>query len=190
MKKALIIIVVGLIALFLVLSGAGSHREEWVKRNTQARGFVNIELTKRYEACNEKFPIRDKTTPPAHAQCIKEVEKDRELIEAKYNYASPEKSPRCESEMFVLGAAEKFVRDTLKAPSTAEFFNEKVIYTGDCEHQVTGNVDAQNGFGAKIRVPFAVRVKYIGEQYENDSGLRVKNLTPEIESGWRKGLEK
>lgn len=188
MKKALIIIL-GLIALFLILDEAGSHHDEWVKKNIEARGLVNAELTKQYETCSEKFPVRDKTAPPEHAQCIKEVEKGRAAIEARYNYQRPEKSSNCESDFLVLGTAEKFIRDTLKAPSTAEFSNEKTIYTGDCEHQVTGYVEAQNGFGAKIRTPFAVRVKYIGEQYENDSGMRVKNLMPEIEAGCAKVLQ-
>ena len=188
MKKAVIIIVVGLIALFLILSGASSHYDEWLKRNIEARRLVNIELSKRYDECNEKFPIHDKITPPEHTQCIKDVEKDTPTIQAKYNYEPPEKSANCESETFLLTLAEKKVLRNLKAPATAKFSNEKIWYVGNCTHQITGDVDSHNSYGAMIRTPFALSVKYVGEQYENDDGYRVKDETPELEKSARELL--
>jgi hypothetical protein len=62
--------------------------------------------------------------------------------------------------------AQGFVRDSLKAPSTAEFpsgskgTGRSVQYEGGCNHLVHGYVDAQNGFGAMIRTNYAVEVAF------------------------------
>lgn len=60
--------------------------------------------------------------------------------------------------------AHKFVKNQLKAPSTASFqscFDSVATSSGDT-WTVTGYVDAQNGFGAKLRNTFVVVETYHG----------------------------
>ena len=57
--------------------------------------------------------------------------------------------------------AQDFVRDRLKAPSTAEFPSDgSAAHMGNCKFLASGNVDAENGFGAKIRSTYVVELKY------------------------------
>ena len=57
-----------------------------------------------------------------------------------------------------------FVRNRLKAPSTAGFSD--VDHTGSAPTwTVTGNVDAENSFGAKLRMRFTCVVTDDGDQW-------------------------
>lgn len=60
-------------------------------------------------------------------------------------------------------AAEDFIRDRLKAPSTADFQNcldVGVIRTGN-RWKLEGHVDAENSFGAKLRNRYVIVLDYI-----------------------------
>lgn len=64
------------------------------------------------------------------------------------------------------GISKRFVQKRLRSPSTAEFpsFRADGIVTkwiGDCDFHVTSFVDAQNGFGAKVRSTYDVTVTYL-----------------------------
>lgn len=59
--------------------------------------------------------------------------------------------------------AEKFVRDRLKAPSTAKFpwYEESsVTISGECEFVIRSYVDAQNSYGAMLRSDYVVKLEY------------------------------
>lgn len=58
--------------------------------------------------------------------------------------------------------AKEFVKANLKAPSTADFplLADSTDYLSDCVHVVRSHVDAQNAFGAKLRSPTMVKLKY------------------------------
>jgi hypothetical protein len=58
--------------------------------------------------------------------------------------------------------AEHFVKKRLLAPATADFGGETVEYLGGTKHKVTGLVDAQNAFGAKLRKRFVCTVEKTG----------------------------
>lgn len=58
-------------------------------------------------------------------------------------------------------ACEDWVRDKLKSPSTADFCNTEV--TGSNPWTITGEVDAENGFGAMIRASWVCDVKLEGD---------------------------
>lgn len=59
---------------------------------------------------------------------------------------------------------EDFVKERLKAPATADFSDLDV--TSDAgEYTVTGDVDAQNSFGAKLRSHFTCVVRDSGDQW-------------------------
>lgn len=54
--------------------------------------------------------------------------------------------------------AQDAVKKKLKAPATADFDNLKVLKDKSGSVLITGTVDAQNSFGAKIRNSFMVTV--------------------------------
>jgi hypothetical protein len=72
--------------------------------------------------------------------------------------------------------AHKFVKDRLKAPATAEFPACFTLTGGgtkfasprkggiDTVFTVVSHVDAQNGFGAKLRNNFVAEVRYTGDE--------------------------
>ncbi len=57
--------------------------------------------------------------------------------------------------------SQEFVKNSLKAPSTAKFptinkSSSKAI--GNCQFQVASYVDAQNGFGAMLRTHYTATI--------------------------------
>jgi hypothetical protein len=69
-----------------------------------------------------------------------------------------------ESEAWTM--AKQFIKDRLKSPATADFgdqySSDTVTRVGKDEFTVKGWVDAQNGFGAKVRTDFTLRLKHTG----------------------------
>lgn len=79
--------------------------------------------------------------------------------------ATPEEKEQrtCEDGILAYLYAQDFIKQRLKAPSTAEFQSFRGVnhtYQGECTHRITGSVDAQNSFGAQIRNRFDVTVRY------------------------------
>lgn len=79
--------------------------------------------------------------------------------------ATPEEKDQrtCEDGILAYLYAQDFIKQRLKAPSTAEFpsfRNVSHTYRGECAHRIIGVVDAQNSFGAQIRNRFDVTVRY------------------------------
>lgn len=76
------------------------------------------------------------------------------------------KAPEKPSEISEVDAwimAKRFVKDSLKSPSTASFGNQvcnddTVTRTGPHSFEVRGWVDAQNSFGAQLRSRFHVKL--------------------------------
>lgn len=70
--------------------------------------------------------------------------------------------------------AEDFIKERLKAPSTAEFpglFEKKnhVKSLGNGEYQINSWVDSQNGFGAMIRSRWACKIKFVGDKVQAEN---------------------
>jgi len=65
-----------------------------------------------------------------------------------------------------IAVCKKFVRDNLVAPSTAKFASPDRTFQIDAEAdtwRVLGDVDAQNKFGAMLRLKYLCDVSYQGE---------------------------
>jgi len=71
-------------------------------------------------------------------------------------------SSNLENDAAAYNAATAFVKENLKAPSTADFagYLKSHIYKSDDLWIVKSYVDAQNGFGANIRTHFICKVSY------------------------------
>lgn len=64
-------------------------------------------------------------------------------------------------------ACEDWVKDQLKAPSTADFSD--VDISGGDPWTITGTVDAENGFGAQIRATWTCDVRLEGDYYRGSA---------------------
>jgi hypothetical protein len=79
------------------------------------------------------------------------------------------RSPRTASRSDACFMSQKFIKQNLKAPSTAEFpswteANCKATQTGN-NWKVRSFVDSQNGFGAMIRSDYGVEMRYNPDRY-------------------------
>ncbi len=75
----------------------------------------------------------------------------------------PARDSQTPDEYAVISVAEKFVKNNLKAPSTAEFSplsETSINIFKDNSVWVDGYVDAQNSFGAMIRSKYSVKMIY------------------------------
>lgn len=75
-------------------------------------------------------------------------------------------------------ASKYFVRQSVKAPDTAEISDSanpasSHRKTGDCTYRASGYVDAQNSFGTTLRKRWQAEVEYL----PSESGWRVLDLT-------------
>jgi hypothetical protein len=70
--------------------------------------------------------------------------------------------------------AEQFVLRKLKSPSTAVFSGVKGRHVKKGIYTVSGDVDAQNGFGATIRKSFVCEVQSNGQGQWSLNGLRFR----------------
>lgn len=70
-------------------------------------------------------------------------------------------------------AAHIFVKEKLKAPETATFSEENWKETGPNAYAVSGKVDGQNSFGAKVREDYIVKMKYLGGDYHDRQSWQV-----------------
>lgn len=68
-----------------------------------------------------------------------------------------------------ISACEDWVKDKLKAPATAKFSNSRASGTGPWT--VTGDVDAQNSFGAMIRTSWTCSIRLDGDMFRGNAQL-------------------
>jgi hypothetical protein len=90
---------------------------------------------------------------------------------------SPPKDRACGSKAEALVMSRTFVKQRLKAPSTASFAKSKdpeveITSGAPCEFKVRAWVDAQNGFGAMIRSKYTVSLRYTA----NDDSWRATDI--------------
>jgi hypothetical protein len=85
---------------------------------------------------------------------------------ADYNYNSP-KEPSEDNKAYAWTAAIREVKDRLKSPSSAKFpfsySQQDIKEVSPSTFVVNSYVDAENSFGAKLRVDFMVKIERTGE---------------------------
>ncbi len=67
---------------------------------------------------------------------------------------------------------EDWVKDQLKAPATADFNDTSV--SGSGPWTVTGTVDAENGFGANLRVAWTCDIRLDSDDYYRGSATLLE----------------
>ena len=72
-----------------------------------------------------------------------------------------------------------FVERTLKAPGSADFpyLDYSADYLGNNTYLVKSYVDAQNSFGAKLRMHYVVKLKYNGGEWADQSNWTLIDIT-------------
>ena len=82
--------------------------------------------------------------------------------QARKAKADAQATRTCTDQAMFFVIAQKFVRQSLRAPATAEFPSSatQAVQMDECRMIVSSHVDAQNGFGAQIRSSWAVDLEY------------------------------
>ena len=109
--------------------------------------------------------VESKLTPEqkaarAEVQAASQAEDTKKAAEEK----AQDDEKACSSDVSAFVMSQTFVKQRLKAPSTADFpyissDGVQTQYKGNCTHQVLAYVDSQNSFGAKIRTKYYVKLK-------------------------------
>lgn len=76
----------------------------------------------------------------------------------------------------VLVTAHSYVKKQLKAPTTAMFSGELYRDMEDSTYYITGNVEAQNSYGAQLRNNYTMKIKYLGGDASQDSAWKVEQF--------------
>lgn len=77
----------------------------------------------------------------------------------------PPKPANCPEPSMAEIKARRFVKQKLKAPSTAEFSDEEVRCAGGTKYAVSGYVEAKNAFGVPLRSRYVSIVESIGSDW-------------------------
>lgn len=86
----------------------------------------------------------------------------RKAIEEQEEIAA--RGGNCNNDIMAYVVGQDFVRDRLKAPSSADFprINEAVVeLQANCQFSIISYVEAINSFGAKLRTPYVLTLKYL-----------------------------
>jgi hypothetical protein len=105
----------------------------------------------------------EKMKDPAYAKA--KLERQQRVRER----AAKAKFAREHDSISAYSMAQVFIKKQLKAPASAEFPSMsdeqvKVSKSGEAKYLVSGYVDAQNSFGAKLRTRWMCEVEYVGEE--------------------------
>ena len=97
----------------------------------------------------------------ANSQSLKSSESTKPSGSTSYT-----QTPTDDEMGFAWAAAKQEVKGKLKAPSTAKFptYNDATIKKNGKKFKVVGYVDAENSYGAKLRVTFTVEFEKTGEE--------------------------
>jgi hypothetical protein len=90
--------------------------------------------------------------------------------------ATKQDPAKLDSEAFII--SKQFVKAGLKAPGSAEFpsLDYSSYYQGDSSYIVKSYVDAQNSFGAKLRLHYTAKLKYNGGDWAEISNWTLVDL--------------
>lgn len=90
-------------------------------------------------------------------------QREAERREVAAQKARDEIARKCSDVVAMFHRSRDFVRDRLKAPSTASFpwaSEARVQHVSGCRYLIVSHVDAQNSFGAMIRSAWVVDIEY------------------------------
>ena len=62
-------------------------------------------------------------------------------------------------------SCEEYVSSSLRSPGSAEFLEPEIEARGEFGYDVTGEVDAENGFGALLRLDYTCQVNKVGDSW-------------------------
>lgn len=127
--------------------------------------YLDYGLTSKDGLTEARAAYEQKQAEKAATRAQREAQEERSRAEAVKKQREAEKAEEiaglCRDENTAFVMSQEFVRQTLKAPSTAEFPwitdpAVQVTIKSKCSFRVVGWVDAQNGFGAQVRSIYVV----------------------------------
>jgi hypothetical protein len=177
--------------LFTLLSGKGlprfKHRGKAFLALIISASFMMVAGSMINEETEGRLAELKGTDETAYLELLKSHDEDRWLTELSklkpdeyaavtkarreegYAKAQQKRQDACTSgrEGYAYVMMQSYVKERLKAPSTADFPTRQgkgTKHLGDCLYQVVGTFDAQNGFGAMIRGRFEGRIRYFPDE--------------------------
>lgn len=135
------------------------------RQQAQARAEAYAKLTPEQK---QAYDVQQKRLAEQRAKEIAERQKQAKLASEKAAITAQQQKEqkRCQDSSMAYVMSQKFVKQRLKAPTTAKFPWSsdpavKTQYAGDCTHKIQAYVDSQNGFGAMIRTTYYIELQYI-----------------------------
>lgn len=116
-------------------------------------------------------------TPPTHEQTVRHEEKTKEVSPAPVMEPKKrEKLPTKDDAQIAVVLCQMQVKDSLKAPRTADFpWGAQASFNGKTA-TVASYVDAENSFGALIRTHYVCTVEYTGGKPSDNSNWVLKGI--------------
>lgn len=161
-----ILILVGLPLLLLVgVFYFGSlHQKEW--EAARPANLSKEEWASKQSLCETALMSAEKCATTTKVEVVK---LGREVTERQTRELCA-KDARYDA----IAQAKDAVLANLKSPSSADFGAERIVAVQDgCNWTVTGQVDAQNAFGAKLRSPFKVKLHRVSDSVWVPTSVRV-----------------
>lgn len=160
----LLLILVPALGLIAVFYAAQSYQQEWAA--AQPENISDAEWESKRALCE--------TASLGAAECgatptVKVKELSRAATERRRQELCAE-----DARAQAISEAKDAVRAHLKAPSSAKFVGQSIrAVQKDCDWTVTGQVDAQNAFGANLRSSFRVQLRRAPEDLWIPMSVRV-----------------
>lgn len=148
-------------ATFLMVAGS-MRLEETEARLAELKGTDNeayLELLKSHD--DTRWLTELSRLKPEEYAAVTAARRAEGIAKAQ---ADRKKACTSSKEGYAYVMMQGYVKERLKAPSTAEFptlQGQGTKHLGDCLYQVVGTFDAQNGFGAMIRGRFEGKIRYL-----------------------------
>lgn len=149
-KRSWIILIILIITIISIVKCQADRAEaEYVKLTPEQK------LARYKQQAQQNVAAREQKTK-------RQAEQEKATKEAELN----KEQKRCTDSSMAYVMSQKFVKQRLKAPTTAKFpwSNDSAVkkqYIGDCKHRIVAYVDSQNSFGAMIRTTYYAELQYI-----------------------------
>lgn len=140
-------------------------QQEKQRQEQHARAEAYAKLTPEQK---QTYDAQQKRLAEQRAKETAERQKQAKLASEKAAITAQQQKEqkRCQDSSMAYVMSQKFIKQRLKAPTTAKFPWSgdpavKIQYVGDCKHKIQAYVDSQNGFGAMIRTTYYIELQYI-----------------------------
>jgi hypothetical protein len=160
----LLIVVAALMGIVSLMYFGGLREKEW--QEVRPEGLSEADWEAKRASCE--------TVSMGPAACAQTPTRQVERLARQAEQARREALCREDVQAEAISEAKNIVKAHLKSPSSAKFEASTVRATQKgCDWTVTGEVDAQNSFGASLRSTFRVKLRRVSNDLWFPTAVRV-----------------